>query len=227
MTWDAMPQAGVVFHRWGSTPGAAYIGLGPLGWASASAKVSAETERSLGDESAGPLAKLLPIPQDGGDGGDDDPLKMLKQDIAGARGRALLLETTADGYGDGRPAAPARDWVASRLGPEPPAALVRLASDAFDRTLAACGMNPGLFSSTGDGTRMREGLRQFHLGTVLPIAKMIEAELRAKLETAISLRFDLYATDLAGRAQAFAKLVAGGMELDRAAAVSGILSGDG
>ena len=103
---------------------------------------------------------------------------------------------------------------------------MRLASDAFDRTLAACGLNPGLFSSTGDGTRMREGLRQFHLGTVLPIAKMIEAELRAKLETDISLRFDLYATDLAGRAQAFAKLVAGGMELDRAAAVSGILSGD-
>ena len=114
MTWDAMPQAGVVFHRWGSTPGAAYVGLGPLGWASASAKVSAETERSLGDESAGPLAKLLPIPTDGGDGGDDDPLKMVKRDIAGARGRALLLETTSAGYGDGRPAAPQRDWIASR-----------------------------------------------------------------------------------------------------------------
>ena len=229
LTWDTMPQAGVVFHRWGSTPGAAYVGLGPLGWASTSAKVSAETERSLGDESAGPLANLLPIPDDGGDDDadeEDDPLRDLKSDIASARGAALLVETTAAGWGDGMRAAPRTDWIASRLGPHPPESMVRLAADAFDRTLAACGMNPGLFSSEGDGTRMREGLRQFHLSTVLPLAKLIEAELSAKLETDIGLRFDLYATDLAGRAQAFAKLVAGGMELDRAAAVSGILSGE-
>ena len=34
----------------------------------------AETERSLADEAAGPLAQLVAIPQDGGDGGDADPL---------------------------------------------------------------------------------------------------------------------------------------------------------
>ena len=223
MTWDSLPQAGVVFVRWGSTPGAPYIGLGPLGWASTSAKVSAETERSLADESAGPLAKLLPIPDDGGDDSGDDPLRELKRDIAAARGKALLLETTSGSWGDGRAVAPKRDWIASRLGPDQPASMVKLAADAFDRTLAACGLNPGLFSSTGDGTRMREGLRQFHLGTVLPIAKMIEAELSAKLEADIRLGFDLYATDLAGRAQAFSKLVSSGMELARAAALSGIL----
>lgn len=224
MTWDTMPQAGVVFLRWGSTPGAPYIGLGPTQWASTSAKVSAETERSLGDDAAGPLAKLMPVPSDGGDDTEDDPLRELKADIAAARGKALLVETTSGGWGDGRVASPRADWKASRLGPDPPAAAVKLATDAFDRTLATCGLNPGLFSSTGDGTRMREGLRQFHLGTVLPLAKIIAAELSAKLEADIRLAFDMYATDLAGRAAAFAKLVQGGMDLAKAAAVSGILS---
>ena len=227
MTWNALPQAGVVFHRWGSAPGSPYIGLGPLGWASTSAKVSAETERSLADESAGPLAKLLPIPDDGGDDSGDDPLRELKRDIAAARGKALLLETTSGSWGDGRAVAPKRDWIASRLGPDQPASMVKLAADAFDRTLAACGLNPGLFSSTGDGTRMREGLRQFHLGTVLPVARLLEAELSAKLEAPVRLGFDLYNVDLAGRAQAFQKLVAGGMPVNEALITSGLLATDG
>ena len=190
-TWDTMPQAGVVFLRWGSTPGAPYIGLGPTQWASTSAKLSAETERSLADESAGPLANLLPVPSDGGDDSDDDPLKSLKADIAAARGKALLVETTAAGWGDGRVASPQRDWKAGRLGPNPPASSVRLATDAFDRTLAACGINPGMFSSSGDGTRMREALRQYHLAVIDPLARIIAAELSAKLECRVRLTFDL------------------------------------
>ena len=36
-------------------------------------------------EAQGPLAQLLAIPQDGGTGGDDDPLAALKADIVRAR----------------------------------------------------------------------------------------------------------------------------------------------
>ena len=68
----------------------------------------------MGEEVAGPLAQLLTVPSDGGDDGGDDPLKELKADIWAARGRALLLETTVAGYGDGRGAAPQRDWMPSR-----------------------------------------------------------------------------------------------------------------
>ena len=225
-TWDSLPQAGVVFLRWGSTPGAPYVGLGPTQWASTSAKLSAETERSLGDESGGPLASLLPVPSDGGDDSEDDPLRELKADISAARGKALLVETTAAGWGDGRVASPQRDWKAGRLGPNPPASMVRLATDAFERTLAACGINPGMFASTGDGTRMREGLRQFHLVTLEPLSKLIAAELSAKLECRVRLNFDLYSKDLSGRAQAFGKLVGSGMSLEKAAAITGILSSE-
>ena len=98
-TWN-LPASGVIFCRWGSTPGQPYVGVGPLSWAHTTARLQSEAERSLADEVQGPLAQLLAIPQDGGDAGDDDPLKKLKADIAGARGKALLVETSAAGWGE-------------------------------------------------------------------------------------------------------------------------------
>ena len=115
-TWN-LPAAGVVFLTWGSTPGQPYVGTGPLSWAHTTARLQSEAERSLADEAGGPIAQLLAIPDDGGDAGDDDPLKLLKADLRTARGKALLLETTHAGWGDGRSAAPQRDWSPSRLGP--------------------------------------------------------------------------------------------------------------
>ena len=75
-----------------------------------------------------------------------------------------------------------------------------------------------------DGTSQREAGRRWHLGTVLPLARLLEAELEAKLETPVRLRFDLYNVDLAGRAQAFQKLVAGGVGVNEALATSGLLA---
>ena len=53
---------------------------------------------------------------------------------------------------------------------------------------------------------------------------MLEHELTVKLETDVQLRFDLYNIDLAGRAQAFQKLVAGGVGVNEALATSGLLA---
>ena len=108
----------------------------------------------------------------------------------------------------------------------PPDGLVKLADAAFMRTLAACGCSPALFDDS-DGTSKREALRQWHLGTVAPLARLVEAELSAKLETDVRLRFDLYNVDLAGRAQAFQKLLVGGVGVNEALATSGLLAGDG
>ena len=221
-TWR-LPWSSVVFAAWGAPTARPYHGLPPTGWASETARVTAETERSLADEAGGPLAQLLAIPADGGDGGDDDPLAGLKADIAKARGKTAFLETTAGGWGDGRDAAPRKDWIAARLGPNMPAAMVELARDAFTRTLAACGTPPDLFQPA-DGTAQREALRRWHMGTVEPLAGLLAAELSAKLETPVRLRFDRYPLDLAGRAQAFQKLVAGGVSVTEALATSGLLA---
>ena len=115
-----LPFEAVVYVKWGSTPGQPYVGTGPLSWAHTTARLQSETERSLADEAAGPLTQILAIPQDGGDGENNDPLKMIKADIAKARGKALLVETTAADWAEGKSAAPQKDWKQERLGPQPP-----------------------------------------------------------------------------------------------------------
>ena len=223
VSWN-LPAKSVVFVRWGSTPGQTYVGTGPLNWAHTTARLQSESERSLADEAQGPLAQLIAIPQDGGADDDTDPLTMLKADIAKARGKALLLETSAAGWGEGKASAPQRDWMAARLGPKPPDSMATIRKDTFAAILAACGCSVPMFDNS-DGTSKRESQRIFLHGTVRPLGRLLAAELSAKLETEIALNFDqLYMHDLAGRAQAFQKLVAGGMDPMKAAGLSGLIT---
>ena len=220
-----LPFAGVIFAKWGSTPGQPYIGTGPLSWAHTTARLQSETERSLADEAGGPIAQLLTVPTDGGDDSEDDPLKMLKSDIRTARGDARFVETTAAGWGEGMASAPRRDWTAERLGPNPPQSMATIRKDSFEAVLAATGTPPSLFTDA-DGTAQREAVRRWHLNTVMPLARMLEWELTEKLETSVKLEFDAYPLDLAGRAQAFQKMVAGGVGVTEALALTGLLSED-
>ena len=210
-TWN-LPASAVVFVRWGSAPGQPYVGTGPLSWAHTTARLQSEAERSLADEAGGPLAQLLSVPQDGGDDGDGDPLKMLKSDLSNARGKALLLETTAAGWGEGKTAAPSGDWKQSRLGPMPPEGMVKVSQHSFERVLAACGTPPSLFLDA-DGTSQREAVRRWHLNLVLPLARLVEHELTAKLETEVKLKFDSYALDMVSRATVVAKLAQAGVPM--------------
>lgn len=59
---------------------------------------------------------------------------------------------------------------------------------------------------------------------MLPLAKMLESELSEKPEGDVRLVFDSYPLDLAGRTQAFQKLVAGGVPVNEALATSGLLA---
>ena len=223
-----LPYSGVVFCKWGSTPGQRYTGVGPLAFAHTSARLQSEVERSLADESSGPVASMVPVPQDGGGGGKDDPLRMLKQDIRTARGKALLVETTAAGWAEGMSASPRKDWVASRLGPNPPESLAEVMSKAFVEVLGACGISPSLFVERADGSAQRESYRRFYSATVEPLAALLASELSRKLETDISLSFkSRFAGDLAGRARAFQSLVKGGMGISEAAGLAGLMSEEG
>ena len=114
-----LPRDGLVYIRWGTSPGTRYRGQGPTSWASTTARLYGEAERSLADEAKGPIAQILAIPQDGGDDDDNDPLSMLKADIKAARGKAVMVETTAAGWGEGKASAPHRDWQAQRPRPRP------------------------------------------------------------------------------------------------------------
>ena len=220
-----LPWSSTIWQTWGLSTTTPWVGRGPSSWAPLTAKTAAETERSLGDESAGPVAQVLPVPQDGGDGSDDDPLAQLKIDIGKARGRAILTETTSSGWGEGKASAPMSDWRPQRLGPQFPPTIPEAARDSFARMLAAAGSTISLFDDS-DGTSQREALRRWHMGTVRPLARLLEHELTVKLETSVRLKFDGYPLDLQGRASAFKALVTGGMDIAQAAATSGLLTDD-
>ena len=94
---------------------------------------------------------------------------------------------------------------------------------AFREILSACGVSPSLFSETGR-TAAREAWRQLLFGVIQPLGKLIESELSEKLEATINFDFsELRASDLQGRARAFQSLVGGGMAVEKAASLSGLL----
>ena len=104
--------------------------------------------------------------------------------------------------------------------------MVKVSNVALARMLSACGMPASLFDAAAPATALREGLRQYHLGVVRPMARILEHELTMRLETDVRLRFDNYPLDLAGRAQAFQKLVAGGVAVNEALVTAGLLESD-
>lgn len=114
--------------------------------------------------------------------------------------------------------------MAKRFGAAPPATLVELRNASASAVLDACGIPSALTASGGDGAGRREVWRQFLWGSVAPLARVIEAEITAKLGTTVRLRFDeLRASDLAGRTRAFQSMVGGGMEIEKAAALAGLM----
>ena len=222
-TTRIVPASGVVHCRYAFEPSRPWAGISPLGWAIATGSLAANLERVLGQESGGVVAHVLPVPQDGGDRSADDPLKMLKADIAKAAGSTVLTETTADAFGEGSAAAPRSDWMPRRIGANPPAALGELREDASAMVLAACGIPPSLANPISDGTAQREGFRRFLTTACEPLAALIAEELAAKLEEPVTFGFEnLYAHDLAGRAQAFERLSRGGVDVLAALRVAGL-----
>ena len=213
-----LPSEGVLNFQWGHAPDRPWVGTSPLGFAASSAASAAGLEQRLSEELSGPVANLLAVPRDGGDGSADDPLASLKNDIANARGSAVLVETTRGGYGEGQAAAPTQDWKAQRLGAAPPDVLAKLRAEGAAGVIAACGVPPSLATSNSDGSAQKESFRRFVASSVRPKALEIASELSEKLERPISFNFDeLRADDIVGRARVVKALTESGFSVQDAA----------
>ena len=223
---ELVPAAAVLHCRYSVDSARPWHGISPLGWAQSTGTLAANLETRLGEEAGSSVGYLLPVPADGGDGGDDDPLAQLKADIANLRGRHALVETTAAGWGEGRTAAPQSDYKPQRLGAAVPESSVSLRTDASMAVLSACGVPVSLVTDA-DGTSQREAWRRFVMGSVEPLLEIVAQEIEAKLETRVTFDLSrLWAHDLAGRAASFKAMVTAGMALDRAAALSGLVGAD-
>ena len=207
----------VIHVRYGATALAPWYGQSPLVAAGMDARVLANIVNKLGDDASTPVAHMIPMP----DGATVAQRQGVAKDIRDARGRVIVPETTRAGIGQGAAAAPQRDFESSRVGPDPSANALALQDSAAMAVLRALGIPPGLYS--GSGGASREAYRQFYAVTVNPLAKLMEAELRVKLnlpELAISLD-DLAAIDITAKSRAVGTLVQAGVPLPLAVQMAG------
>ena len=212
----------VVHPRYSYTTGKPWEGIGPIQRAVLSAKLQANTETSIRDETSGAVGYLLPIPT----GGSDDSVTDLKADLKALKGKTALIETTAGGWGEGRLAAPSQDYQPKRIGPNPPASIPDIMRMNQYSLLAAIGVPVELVTAS-DGTGQREAWRRCLHGTIQPLGVLIASELSRVFQRNVRLSFDrLMASDIQGRARAFQSMVAGGMSVQEAAAQSALLDSE-
>ena len=222
-TMDFVPAASVLHFRYARDAARPWRGNGPIQVAALAGRLSAETANALGDESSGPVGRLLGIPTDGNDGN----VESLKNDIRDAKGRTALMEM---GDWDNSGSGGARvDLASKRFGAEPPASLVELADHATREIFAACGLSGALFGmGSANGASVREAWRLALFGVLAPLGRLVAEEMEAKLEDVVSIGWqELRASDLSGRARAFQSMVGGGVEVERAMAISGLMVDDG
>ena len=111
-------------------PARPWHGIGPLGWARETAALQGESRKAtLPRKRAAPTGARSPgFRRMAATADDDDPLALLKADIAGAKGRTILTETTASGMGRRfEPPLPDPIGKATRIGAHPPDVLRGLA----------------------------------------------------------------------------------------------------
>ena len=215
LTWPYYPATSVLHFRYAIDASNPWRGNGPIDVANIAGRLSSETANALAAEMSGPVGRMLPLPADG----QDDTIEKLRTDIAEARGRVAFIEsgdwdnTSANGV----------NGKLYRFGAEPGQPLVNLLMQSTREIYSACGFNPSLFVD-GDSASLREAHRLALVNVYQPLAKLIESEIAAKLDSGIVIDFaELRASDLQGRARSFQSMVGGGMDMERAAALSGLL----
>ena len=206
-------EESIVHCRYAVSHSEPWRGLSPLVLAGVTGRLARNLEAALQHETAaaadGQVGSVVPLPQDASDKAtdDEDPFAPLKATLRRLFGRVGLVESTAGNYGESRGSAPQDDWRPRRIGPDPPATLAELRRAVEETVLSCCGIPPGL--ARVEGGESRESYRRWYAASVLPLAALVQAELRDKLDVPdlrLGFRY-LAAADVHGRARAWRSLV--------------------
>ena len=213
----------VVHIRDGARAAEPWKGRGLLQLGKDAVRLAALLELALGDEASISVGSLMPLPSAGANTHD------LQRDLNNLKGEVRVVESTGANWNQGAGAQqrPIQDWTPKRLGPNPPVSLETLYEAVSRHVLAMRSVPLGLVTRS-DGTLLRESYRQFLHGAIQPVSKAVIAELGDKLEVdGIDFDFSaLMASDITGRARAFGSMVTGGMAVEQAARLSGLLIQD-
>ena len=223
---------GVVHCRYQTDPAQPWRGISPLQGASSTASILARSERALSQDARASVGYVLPAPagaeNTADEDADDSQLGELLTRMKSLAGRLMVVDSMSSGWGSGRDAAPGADWRQQRLGPTPDAALAALRTEASLAILGACGVPVSLIAGSSQSAALRESFRIFLHASVAPIARIVEAEFRDKLDAPdLTLSHDrLFASDLSGRARAMQSMVNGGLSVKKAARLAGLMEAE-
>ena len=210
----------VVHVRINQEASSPWRGRSPISAARSTGRLLSELESALGDEGSMAVGRVVAAPEGPNQSGK------IQASLNKLRGKIVLVETTAGGYGD-KGAAPKRDWAAQRLGPDFTTAEVELRTLVENSVCGVFGIHPGLISGHLDGTGMRESYRRWQRSCLEGLAEVAAVELGRVFEQDVTFDFTrLRASDTAGQARAFRALAGKGATIDveRALALSGMRS---
>lgn len=222
-TLNGIASDSVVHCRYSYSALQPWLGVSPLGWSRQTASLHSESLSALLDDTKGPRGTLIPISKDGG----SDTLEKLKSGLKTLRGSVALVpgnNVLGEGQGFVR-----REYETKRLGFDSPATLLEVFNQTAIEVLASCGVPAEITGiAKADGTSKRESYRQYLHLTVTPLVKIVQDELRKKLD-APDLKLDtsaLYAADVSGRVRSLKGLIDSGVDLSKAAEVAGLTIDD-
>lgn len=222
---DVATSAGGVLHIRLSADGRRpWTGRPPVG--PETDKLAGGIERQLAKEAGAPNSLLFPLPSTGR---EEEAAGKLASDIRSPSGLVMHELAAYSGQGSSlNPWGPLgvrggfQKLDQSRVGADPPAALVQLRSDVFRSVLAACGVPPDLFEGGGSG--QREALRRFLHTSAAPVARIV-AEAIGEGLVIPGFELDLtglHAADVMGRARAVGSFTQAGMSLEEAKTAVGL-----
>ena len=205
---------GLVHCRIGANTASPWLGISPLSAAGLTSRMLTNLETRLGDETSTRAGYVVAHPP----GIAQETITKLRSRMAKMTGGNGLIEANAGGDQMQRGMGRAFDPI--RLGADVPQYNVELRDDVAHDALAALGINPMLVH--GDGSAIRESYRQ--AGALLHgMAALVSAELSAKLDTDLEIRFPrLAATDVAAKARAVGTYVSNGMPIQQALDLVGV-----
>lgn len=192
-------------------------GGSPLSGALATGQLASRIDVMLRDEGSGIHGYMIPTSENPA----SEEMQKVVSDLRDLRGRSMLVQSVLRGVGGDAPAP--RDWKAERLGFNPPEALLKAREAVFRSVLGILGVPPSLFlGEGGDGGAGREAWRRFLHGTVEPMGRQVEVELRRVFGMDVRISFGrMMAHDVAGQARAVHVLTQSGVDLETALRLSG------
>ncbi len=232
-TTRRVPASSVVHCMFSYDSTRPWRGRSPLSYASLSATVLARLEQSLSSEANTPTLKTLPLA-----GVTPEERDRVQKAVAAARqpgngGTVIAVDDPADMRSRGEARIKA-DWNTTAIQPAPDQNTVEAHRLAGYGVLLALGVPAPLFDPRA-AAGAKEGLRQFLRVAVAPKARVVEAELRTKLD-APRLRLDfsqLFAADITANSAALGQIVKAMMvakendiDITEAARLVGFMFGD-